>query len=200
MIQAYTDANTAAVTQSIEEILGTSLSALAKLKEEADWTAASGARYLNDREKSYSFDTMKYQFESTAKEYESLEIRELINDAYEKELAALEARDALTEADFERAEKRLELLKAQIALERAEQDMSNMRLVRGANGEYSYQFVADRSKIAEKEQAMRDAEKAVYDAEVAAVQDVSNQAYDSFNALTDYLKEAVSDGDIDADE
>jgi hypothetical protein len=94
---------------------------------------------------------MKYQFESTAKEYESLEIRELINDAYEKELAALEARDALTEADFERAEKRLELLKAQIALERAEQDMSNMRLVRGANGEYSYQFVADRSKIAEKE-------------------------------------------------
>ena len=200
MIQAYTDANTAAVTQSIEEILGTSLSALAKLKEEADWTAASSARYLNDREKSYSFDTMKYQFESTAKEYESLEIRELINDAYEKELAALEARDALTEADFERAEKRLELLKAQIALERAEQDMSNMRLVRGANGEYSYQFVADRSKIAEKEQAKRDAEKAVYDAEVAAVQDVSNQAYDSFNALTDYLKEAVSDGVIDADE
>lgn len=194
MIQAYTDANTAAVTKSIEDILGTSLSALAKLKEEADWTATMGDRYLSERDKAFGLDTLKYTYGQAARETVDLKVREEINALLDQELEALEAKDALTQADLDRANQQLEILKARIALERAEQDMSNMRLVRGANGEYSYQFVANPAARAEAEQRYREEVEEGRRMNEEALSASANNTYEAITSLTDYLKEATEGG------
>lgn len=194
MIQAYTDANTAAVTKSIEDILGTSLSALAKLKEEADWTAAMGDRYLSERDKVFGLDTLKYTYGQAARETVDLKVREEINALLDQELEALEAKDALTQADLDRANQQLEILKARIALERAEQDMSNMRLVRGANGEYSYQFIANPAARAEAEQRYREEVEEGRRMNEEALSASANNTYEAITSLTDYLKEATEGG------
>ena len=64
------------------------------------------------------------------------------------ELALLEDKDKLSEYDLKRAEARLEVEKAQIALEEARANKSKMRLTRGADGTYSYQYIADVDNIA----------------------------------------------------
>ena len=199
MIQAYTDANTAAVTQSIENILGTSLSALARLKEEADWTATMGNRYLSERDKAFGLDTLKYTYGQAARETVDLKVREEINALLDQELEALEAKDALTQADLDRANQQLEILKARIALERAEQDMSNMRLVRGANGEYSYQFVANPAARAEAEQRYREEVEEGRRMNEEALSASANNTYEAITSLTDYLKE-VTEGGINEQE
>jgi len=51
--------------------------------------------------------------------------------------------DKLSEEDITRAEQKLSLLEAEIALENARNNKNKMRLVRGADGTYSYQYVAD---------------------------------------------------------
>jgi len=55
----------------------------------------------------------------------------------------LRKKDKLTQYDLDRAQKRLDLLQAEIALQEAQENKTQMRLMRGADGTYSYQYVAD---------------------------------------------------------
>jgi hypothetical protein len=74
----------------------------------------------------------------------------------------LESRDNLTEKDFERAKQVLEVEKARLALEEARSAKTQMRLTRGADGTYSYQYVADDNAISEAQKALEDAQNSLY--------------------------------------
>ena len=63
----------------------------------------------------------------------------------QKELKFLKEKDTLTKHDYERAQKRYDLLLKQIALEESQNNKSKMRLRRDSQGNYSYQYVADES-------------------------------------------------------
>ena len=70
-----------------------------------------------------------------------------INKLMQEELKDLNSRDKLSQYDLDRAEKKYQLLLAQIALEEAQANKSQMRLRRDSQGNYSYQFVADSDAI-----------------------------------------------------
>ena len=65
----------------------------------------------------------------------------------DKELEQLKEIDHLSQEDLERAEKKLEIAKAQIALEDAQQNKTQMRLRRDSQGNYRYQFVANEDQV-----------------------------------------------------
>ena len=65
----------------------------------------------------------------------------------DKEIEQLKEIDHLSQEDLERAEKKLEIAKAQIALEDAQQNKTQMRLRRDSQGNYRYQFVANEDQV-----------------------------------------------------
>ena len=88
---------------------------------------------------------------------------------YREQVALLKDKDYLNKNDITLAEKRLELEKARIDLENARADTSTLRLVRGAGGEYSYQYVANEDNILSKIEALNRAELDYADSMNAAV-------------------------------
>lgn len=77
---------------------------------------------------------------------------------YQEVNKVLEKKETITKNDIALAEKRLALEQARIDLENAQNDTSKMKLVRGANGEYTYQYMADENNILDKMTAYNTAE------------------------------------------
>jgi len=78
-------------------------------------------------------------------------VQQRLNALRTEELKMLEAKDTLTDTDIKRAEARLALEKAQLELENSRNAKTSMRLMRGADGTYSYQYVANENKVLELE-------------------------------------------------
>ena len=68
-------------------------------------------------------------------------------DIIEDLVEDLNSRDKLSQYDLDRAEKKYQILLAQIALEESQANKSEMRLRRDSQGNYSYQFVANNDEI-----------------------------------------------------
>lgn len=76
----------------------------------------------------------------------SEEHRKRILEFYEEEHEYLLNKKDLTEADVKLSNLKYELLKKQIALEEAQKAKNAMKLVRNAQGNWSYQYVADKNE------------------------------------------------------
>lgn len=62
----------------------------------------------------------------------------------------------LRQVDLDIANKKLEVLQKQMALEETQESKTRLRLRRDSQGNYTYQYVADEDQIATKEQQLRD--------------------------------------------
>ena len=78
----------------------------------------------------------------------------------DKEIQDLSKKNHLTQADVDYANKKLELIQKQMALEEVQNAKTQMRLRRDTQGNYSYEYVADedeiKSKLEEYQQAFAD--------------------------------------------
>ncbi len=79
-----------------------------------------------------------------------------------EELKRLKEKDVLTKHEYERAEKRYDLLLKQIALEDAQNNKTKMRLKRDTQGNYSYQQIADEDAVAAAKQNVFTAQESLY--------------------------------------
>ena len=104
--------------------------------------------------------------------------------AYQEVNKLLQQKKLLTENDIALAEKRLALEQARIDLENSQNDTSKMRLVRGTNGEYSYQYVSDQEAILDKQEKYNKALLDYSAQEKKNLKDVANQ----ITKLTDLMK------------
>ena len=80
----------------------------------------------------------------------------------DEQLAYLENKENLTEYDVERAEKLLDIELKRLALQNAQQNQTTMRLRRDANGNYSYEYVADEDAVSSAEDELAAAENELY--------------------------------------
>jgi predicted protein tyrosine phosphatase len=94
----------------------------------------------------------------------------------DSELDSLKAMEQLSEKDLERAEKKLEIVKAQIALEDAQRNKSQMRLRRDSQGNYRYQFIADEDQINEAQQNLYNAYNELYNFDKARYSETLKEA------------------------
>ena len=97
----------------------------------------------------------------------------------DSELDSLKAMGQLSEKDLERAEKKLDIVKAQIALEDAQRNKSQMRLRRDSQGNYRYQFVADEDQINQAQQNLYSAYNELYNFDKSRYTETLKQAADA---------------------
>lgn len=117
--------------------------------------------------------------------------------AKENELKLRREASKLSQHDLDIAQAEFDLLQAKIALEDARNNKTQMRLTRGADGSYSYQYVADTAAIVEAEQAVADAGQNVMEKSKNAVKEAIESVTDGLAELKDYYIEAFSDNELD---
>lgn len=108
-----------------------------------------------------------------------------INEFMDEELKKLNEKEKLTQYDIDESKARLEILKAEMALQDAQQNKSNMRLRRDSQGNYTYQYTGN-------EQAIEDAEKAGLTARKAWYELVKKRNKETNDYIIQLEKERVS--------
>ena len=93
----------------------------------------------------------------------------------DKELEQLNAKEKLTQYDIEESKARLEILKAQLALEDLQQNKSKMRLRRDNQGNYTYQYTGDEAAIDQAENGLLTAKRNWYEIVKKRYQETSNK-------------------------
>ncbi len=89
--------------------------------------------------------------------------QEKINKFMDEELKKLNEKEKLTQYDIDESKARLEILKAEMALQDAQRNKSNMRLRRDNQGNYTYQYTGNEQAIEDAEKAGLTARKAWYE-------------------------------------
>lgn len=125
------------------------------LQEQAD-------KYYDDVERIYEISNLAGKYENSIANTSELKNQQKLQELYDREMEYLENKKYLTEYDLEVANARYDMALKQIALEEAQQNKNAMKLVRGADGNWSYQYVADEDDIASKQQALLDAANEYY--------------------------------------
>lgn len=92
----------------------------------------------------------------------SAENQRKLNEFRDQELKQLNEKEKLTAYDIEESKARLEIMKAQMALEDAQRNKTNMRLRRDSQGNYNYQYVANEGDVNSGENGVLTAKKEWY--------------------------------------
>lgn len=127
-----------------------------KVKKESD-------KYFDSIERGYQMDTLERSFNKAfSQNNSSIKAQRQLNQLKDEELKKLKEKENLSQYDVDRAQKLLDIEMAKIALEEAQNNKSTLKLKRDAQGNYSYQYVANQDDIAEKEQQLADAQNDLY--------------------------------------
>lgn len=141
-----------------EGILGQSLDQF-----KTDWEATKelSDMYYDNVNRAYQTSLLMGKYQKSINENTGAAQQKLQN-AYDKELATLKEKDKLTKYDLERAEKRYQLVLAQIALEEAQQNKSTLKLARDSQGNYTYQYMSDPTAINDAQEKVNSLANDIY--------------------------------------
>lgn len=167
----------------------------------AEWAKSQGETYLDAVDTAYELDKIAYKYDEILTSlHGNAAAQQVINNARQRELKLLETKERVTKEDLDRAQKVLDLEMARIALEEAQANKTQMRLVRGADGTYSYQYTADLNDIAEKEQKVKDTENALINANQKLLQNSISTAEEARKNWQQAYIDAAQSGGISAEE
>ena len=166
------------------------------IKEEWDWMQDHAEDYYDALDRSFELSKLQNKFQTSINDTTNIKIQQRINSLMNEEMAMLKNKDKLSEYDIQRAEKRLSLLEAEIALEDARNSKTEMRLVRGADGAYSYEYVANQEKITEAQEKLAEANQELVNLDEEAYRESLNEFYTMYEEFISALKEASEDGII----
>ena len=136
------------------------------LTESYERAEKASERYLEDFEKAYELSQLSRDItkamNDTTSAYAKNELAELMDEINEKQKDGVK----VSEYDLEVLQKKFELKQAELALEEAQNSMSQVRLTRDNEGNWSYQYTADQDKV---DEALDEYETRLY--EVAKLSD-----------------------------
>jgi len=130
----------------------------------------------------------------------SAENQQKLNEFRDQELNKLRSLNKLTAYDIEESKARLEIMKAQMALEDAQRNKSNLRLRRDSQGNYNYQYVENADAVDEANQNSLAAQKAWYEIVKKQNLDLKEQRIQATKDVYEYTQkanEALRAGDIE---
>ena len=133
---------------------------------EEDWKLINeyADRYFDNVERYLNMEEYTQELNKAANSIGlSAENQQKMNEFRDKELKQLREKEDLTEYDIAESKARLEIMKAQMALEDAQRNKSNMRLRRDSQGNYTYQYTANEEAVDEAEGAVLNAKKSWYE-------------------------------------
>lgn len=155
---------------------------------------------LIEEEERY-LDTVNEAYEK-ASWYNKLQqdIDDATNEAYVKELKALQDEinyrkesGKLSEYDLEILEAKYNVLQAQMALEDARNAKNNLQLVRDSQGNWNYQYTADQDQVASAEQDLMDAQNEWYNLAKDRVTEVTGDIVAMWQECQDEIDQIYQD-------
>lgn len=164
---------------------------LDNLKYEWDYVLEQSERYLDNVDKSYEISKLNSSINKQLSNTTSASTRQRLLDFQKKELDYLEKKDQLSQYDIDRSNKKLEILQAQIALEDAQNNKSQMRLRRDSQGNYSYQYVADTSAVDDAKEKLDAAIHDLYTLDKDRLKNTTQEWYNAWTSMQEELNEAT---------
>lgn len=146
--------------------------------------ALESQKLINDWNKTMN-ETLDANAQKRMKEFIKLQ---------DDKLKKLREENKLSQYNLDLAQAEFDLLQAQMALEDARNNKTQMRLTRGADGSYSYQYVADDQAIAQAEGQVAEAAKNRLDIVKKEMDSQVNNFYDDIADLQNLLLEYAPDG------
>ena len=160
--------------------------------------AAEG--YYDDVERIYQLQKAESNWQDLINSTKSLKNQQYLKQIMDSQLENLKSKTKLSEYDIQLAEKELEVQKAYVALQDAQNNKNSMKLVRNKQGNWAYQYVADQDDVADKQQNFLDAlnEKYTFTKEqseraVESLMNLYTEANDRLTALLEEYKYADED-------
>ena len=170
-----------------------------ELTEEWNWIQEQDERYLDNINAAYELVNLDRKFAQNISSTTTIAAQQKINQLRNQELSILRQKDKLTQYDIDRANKRLEIMQAEIALQEAQENKSKMRLVRGANGQYSYQYVADSDAIANAQEELAQLNNELYNIDKEEYMNTLSDIMDKWTELQEKIKEVANDPNMDVE-
>ena len=161
-----------------------------RINEEADL-------YLDKTSATFQVTKLQSQYMEAINKADSTQVKQHLNEIMNKELELLREKDELTQEDLERATKRLDIELKKIALEEAQRNKSTMKLQRDAQGNYSYVYTADESKVSAAAEELRAAQEDFYESSRNSLKENKDQFLSLFNDYQAQLAEARTPEDIE---
>lgn len=177
-------------------------------------TKGDGFDLLQDKYDHY-IDTEERYLDTVNKIYETTKLNNKIqeqldkttNSAHAKRLKELqeefrerEKNNKLSEYDIQIMNAKLAMLTKQMELEDAANNKSVARVVRNSRGNYDYQFTANPDELAAINQEYLDAAQEYYNIAKNQVKEVSGEIIDTWQEMTDKIKEIYEDETLTVDE
>lgn len=175
-------------------------SSLDDLEEEWDRVTESSDKYLDNVESLYEVQTLANKISNSISETSSLKNQQKLQELYDKEIDYLREKENLTKYDLDAANARYEIALKEIALEEAQNSKNSMKLTRGTDGNWSYQYVADQDLVAEKQQDLTDAYKELYDLSKDAYEENLESLTDLQDKYLEAYREIIADETLAAEE
>lgn len=167
----------------------------------SDWEMAveESERYLNNIDKANQLKQLELKYQQAIDKSSSLSTQKELLALKQEELNVLKEQGKLTQYDIDRANKKLQLKLAEIALEEAQNNKSKMRLRRDSQGNYSYQYVADQDNIAEKQAAVDNLKAEIANDDFKHMKDVVSQYLGDESDFAERYAEMAANGATDTE-
>ena len=157
-------------------------------------------RYYNGYEQIYQIEQLGKKYDDLKHKELSLKAQEKINKAKAVELEELSKSENLSKDELAIAEKRLEVVQAEIALEETQNNKNSMKLTRDETGNWSYQYVANEDDVAAKEQDLIDKTNEYYEKSKEAYQNGVEYAFEVWDTYSKKIMEIQQDNTISEEE
>ena len=180
------------IIQKLNNSLTNSLG-LDYVNEELDLLNTNAENYLDEINAAYAKQELQNKWQDAINDTDSIPAQKKLNELMQEQMKMLEEKGELTQYDVDRAEKEYEIALKQIALQEAQQNKSQMRLKRDANGNYSYQFVSDEDSIREAEQELAEAQNSLYNFDKDAYQENLNNMYSVWEEFQSKITDVMTD-------
>ena len=158
------------------------------MSEEWKLAKKSAEGYYDDVERIYELETMESKWESAIEKASTQKSQQKLTDLMNTQLEALREKENLSEYDITLAEKRLAVAQAQAALDDAQNNKNSTKVTRGADGNWSYQYVADEGDLASKQQALLDAQHDAYEYAKKSWEDMQASIISDTNEALESIK------------
>jgi TP901 family phage tail tape measure protein len=166
---------------------------LPEIEKEWKYINDEAELYLDRTSATFKITKLQSQYMDAINKADSTQVKQHLNEVMNRELALLREKDELTQGDLERATKRLDIELKRVALEEAQRNKSTMKLQRDAQGNYSYVYTADESKISAATEDLRAAEEDFYEFNREALKKNKDEFLNLFKEYQEALTEPGAD-------
>ena len=135
---------------------------LSSIQEQWERISDRAEKYYDSVEGAYEIQKLANEIDKSIANTANLKNQQKLQALREREIGYLREKDNLTKYDLEAAEARYQIALKEMALEDARNNKNSMKLTRNAQGNWSYQYIADEEDVGDKQQDLLQAYSQLY--------------------------------------